>query len=316
MAVPEPGEPRRRSVTPELSIIVVSYNAREHLERCLSEVAGRDHEVVVVDSGSTDGSGELVRERFPEVRLVELAENRGYGAGANEGMRLAAGSWLLLLNSDARPVGNAIEELVGFGDRHPEIGVAGPRLLNPDGSLQRSVRGFPTVWRLATEYFFLRKLAPGTRAFNAFYAANFDHRTVRKAEFLMGAVLLLRREAIAQIGGFDERFFMFSEETDLCYRVRKAGWAVEFYPEAEFVHVGGASTRLEWGRMYREQLRGHLLFLAKHQSLYRAEQARKMLIRALRLRALLFRGERGRTYREAADWLASGHARALLESSE
>ena len=300
----------------DVSVIVVSYNARDHLERCLETVAGRAHEVIVVDSGSTDGSRELVRERFPGVRLVELAENRGYGAGANEGVRIASGRWFLLLNSDAWPVGNGVEELVAFGDRHPEIGVAGPKLLNPDGSLQRSVRGFPTVWRLATEYFFLRKLAPGTRALNAFYAANFDHETVRKAEFLMGAVLLLRREAIAQVGGFDERFFMFSEETDLCYRMHKAGWTVEFFPEAEFVHVGGASTRSEWGRMYREQLRGHLLFLAKHQSLHRAEQARKMLVRALRLRALLFRGERGRTYREAADWLASGRARALLESLE
>jgi len=300
-------------VTVELSIIVVSYNAREYLERCLETVGG--YEVVVVDSGSTDGSRELVRERFPEVRLVELAANRGFGAGANEGMRVSSGRWFLLLNSDAWPVGDAIGELVAFGDRHPDIGVAGPRLLNPDGSLQRSVRGFPTVWRLATEYFFLRKLAPGTRALNAFYAANFDHQKVRKAEFLMGAVLLLRREAIAQVGGFDERFFMFSEETDLCYRMRKAGWTVEFYPEAEFVHVGSASTRPEWGRMYREQLRGHLLFLAKHQSLYRAEQARKMLLQALRLRALLFRGERARTYRQAADWLASGHARALVDVS-
>ena len=300
----------------DVSVIVVSYNARDHLERCLETVAGRAHEVIVVDSGSTDGSRELVRERFPGVRLLELAENRGYGAGANKGIRIASGRWFLLLNADARPVGNGVEELVAFGDRHPEIGVAGPKLLNPDGSLQRSVRGFPTVWRLATEYFFLRKLAPGTRALNAFYAANFDHETVRKAEFLMGAVLLLRREAIAQVGGFDERFFMFSEETDLCYRMHKAGWTVEFFPEAEFVHVGGASTRSEWGRMYREQLRGHLLFLAKHQSLYRAEQARKMLVWALRLRALLFRGERGRTYREAADWLASGRARALLESLE
>ena len=300
-------------MTVELSIIVVSYNAWQYLERCLETVGG--YEVAVVDSGSTDGSRELVRERFPEVRLVELAENRGFGAGANEGMRVSSGRWSLLLNSDAWPVGDAIEELVAFGDRHADIGVVGPRLLNPDGSLQRSVRGFPTVWRLATEYFFLRKLAPGTRALNAFYAANFDHQKVRKAEFLMGAVLLLRREAIAQAGGFDERFFMFSEETDLCYRMHKAGWTVEFYPEAEFVHVGGVSTRPDWGRMYREQLRGHLLFLAKHQSVYRAEQARKMLVRALRLRALLFRGERGRTYRAAAGWLASGHARALVDVS-
>ena len=300
----------------DLSIIVVSYNTKDHLERCLDAIAGGEHEVIVVDNASSDGSQRLVRERFPAVRLVELPENRGFGAGNNEGMRIASGRWFLLLNSDAWPVGEAIGELAAFGDRHPKIGIAGPRLLNPDGSLQRSVRGFPTVWRLATEYFFLRKLAPGSRALNAFYGAGFDHGTVRKAEYLMGAVLLVRREAIAEVGGFDERFFMFSEETDLCYRMRQAGWTVEFYPEAEFVHVGGASTRAEWGRMYREQLRGHLLFLAKHQSLYRAERARRMLVRALRLRALLLRGERAATYRRAAAWLASGNAKALIESSE
>ena len=297
-------------MTPTVSVIVVSYNAREHLERCLEAVTG-EHEVIVVDSGSTDGSRELVRERFPAVRLVEPAENRGYGAGCNEGMRVASGRWLLLLNADAWPAENAVERLVAFAEERPRLGIAGPRLLNPDGTLQPSVRGFPTAWRLATEYVFLRKLAPRARALNAFYGAGFDHRAPLAAEFLMGAVLLVRRDAVDEVGGFDERFFMFSEEVDLCHRMRAADWTVEFCPDAEFVHVGGASTRLEWGRMYREQLRGHLLFLAKHGSVEQAERARRMLVLALRLRALLFRGERGRTYGEAAKWLSSQEARAI-----
>ena len=298
----------------EVSVIIVSYNAREHLERCLTSVA-EGHEIVVVDNASTDGSGELVRERFPEVRLVELAENRGFGAANNEGMKAASGRYFLLLNSDAWPVGDAIERLVSFADASPRAGVVGPRLRNPDGTLQRSVRGFPTRWRIATEYFFLRKLAPRSRALNAFYGAGFDHGSVREAEFLMGAVLLVRRQAVDEVGGFDESFFMFSEEVDLCYRMRAAGWSVVFYPGAEFVHVGGASTRVEWGRMYREQLRGHLRFLAKHEGFEQAEQARRVLVAALRVRGFVFRGERGRTYREAGRWLASGDARALLESA-
>ena len=118
-----------------------------------------------------------------------------------------------------------------------------------------------------------------------------------------------------ELGGFDESFFMFSEEVDLCYRMRAAGWSVVFYPGAEFVHVGGASTRLDWGPMYREQLRGHLRFLAKHEGLERAEQARRLLVASLRLRAVVFRGERRRTYAEAARWLASADARAHLESA-
>lgn len=298
----------------DVSIIVVSYNAKEHLERCLAAVAGGPHEVIVVDNASTDGSPELVRERFPSVRLVESGENRGFGAGNNAGMRVASGRYFLLLNSDAWPVGDAIDALVRFADANPEAGVAGPKIVGTDGRLQASVRGFPTLWRLATEYFFLRKLAPRSRALNAFYGAGFDYGSVRDADFLMGAVLLLRREAVDEVGGFDESFFMFSEETDLCFRMHRAGWRVEFFPGAEFVHVGGASTKPEWGRMFREQLRGHLRFLAKHEGPARAERARKLLVASLRLRGFLFRGERAETYRRAAEWLASAPAERLLES--
>jgi N-acetylglucosaminyl-diphospho-decaprenol L-rhamnosyltransferase len=298
----------------DVSIIIVSYNAREHLARSLASVAGGPHELIVVDNASTDGSPELVRGRFPSARLVELPENRGFGAGNNEGMRIASGRYFLLLNSDAWPVGNAIKTLVGCADNDPTVGVAGPRIVGLDGNVQASVRGFPTVWRLATEYFFLRKLAPRSRTFNAFYGSGFDYKTAREAEFLMGAVLLLRREAVEEVGDFDEGFFMFSEETDLCYRMHEAGWKVEFFPAAEFIHVGGASTKPEWGRMYREQLRGHLLFLTKHHGAADAERARRMLVRALQVRGVLFRGERGRTYRQAAEWLGSAPAATLLES--
>ena len=172
------------------------------------------------------------------------------------------------------------------------------------------MRGFPTVWRLATEYLFLRKLAPRSSMLNAFYAGGFGHDQVREAEFVMGACMLVRRAAIDQVGGLDESFFLFSEETDWCYRFAQAGWKVLFYPGAECVHVGGAS---HGGRMFRENLRGHLRFLAKHGGPRDAERARRLLRRACRLRALLFRGERGRMYREAAAWLGSGAVPALLE---
>jgi N-acetylglucosaminyl-diphospho-decaprenol L-rhamnosyltransferase len=298
----------------DVSIIVVSYNARDHLERCLAEVADGQHEVIVVDNASTDGSPELVRSRFPSVRLVELTENRGFGAGNNEGMRVAGGRYFLLLNSDAWPVGEAIEELVLFADVRPQLAVAGPRLVGLDGRVQASVRGFPTVWRLATEYFFLRKLAPRSRALNAFYGAGFDHEEVREAEFLMGSVLLVRREAADTVGLFDEDFFMFSEETDWLYRFRQAGWKVLFTPDAEFVHVGGATTRQNWGPMFREQVRGHVRFLAKHRGRKEAERARRLLVASLRLRGVVFPGERGRTYKEAARWLAASPTGELLET--
>jgi N-acetylglucosaminyl-diphospho-decaprenol L-rhamnosyltransferase len=302
-------------VPPDVSLIVVSHNTRGHLERSLSEL-GSGHEVIVVDTGSTDGSQELVRDRFPHARLLVLAGNPGYGGASNAGIRLASGRHLLVMNGDAWPLPHAVERLVEFADGEPSAGVVGPRLLDPNRTLQPSVRGFPTLWRLATEYLFLRRLAPRSRAFNAFYGSGFDHSSRREADFVTGAVMLVRRQMLDEIGGFDASFFMFNEEVDLCYRARKAGWSVVFWPGAEFVHVGGASTAAVWPLMYREQLRSHLRFLAKHHGLREAERARKLLAEVMRIRALVFgilgRRERRALSLDAAAWLRSGDASALL----
>ena len=292
---------------PDAAVVVVTHNSLPWIEPCLESVRGV--ETVVVDNGSSDGTPDVVRELFPEVQLVEQ-ENRGLAAGWNTGLERTTGRYVLILNADAWLVGDALAQLVAFADAHPEAAVVGPRLTNPDGSLQRSVRGFPTVWRLATEYLFLRKLAPRSQLLNAFYAGGFEHDEVREADFLMGACLLVRREAIAEVGTLDESFFLFSEETDWCYRFVGAGWKVLFFPGAECVHVGGAS---HGGRLFRENVRGHLRFLAKHRGRRTAERARRLLRVALRLRALLFRGSRGRMYREAAAWLGSGRVPELLE---
>jgi N-acetylglucosaminyl-diphospho-decaprenol L-rhamnosyltransferase len=294
---------------PSVSVVVVTYNALPWVEQALESVRG--HETIVVDHGSTDGTLELVRERFPEARVVEQ-ENKGLGGGSNAGMRLASGEWFLLLNSDAWATDGALERLVAFAEAHPQAAVVGPRLRFPDGRLQRSVRGFPTLWRLATEYLFLRKLAPRSRALNSFYGNGFDYERPLEAEFLMGAVLLVRREAADTVGPFDEDFFMFSEETDWCFRFRQAGWKVLFTPDAEFVHVGGASTRQNWNPMFREQVRGHLRFLAKHRGAREAQRARELLQLSLQLRGLLFPGDRGRTYAETARWLRGSSVEELL----
>jgi GT2 family glycosyltransferase len=289
-------------------VVVVTYDALPWIEQCLASV--REVETVVVDNGSTDGTVAFVRERFADVRVIE-AENRGLGAGWNIGIRATSSRYALLLNADAWLAEGALERLVEFADTRPRAAVVGPRLLNPDGTLQRSVRGFPTVWRLATEYLFLRKVAPGSSVLNAFYAGGFDHDEVRDVEVVMGACMLLRREAIEQVGDCDEDYFLFSEETDWCFRFREAGWQVVFFPGAECVHVRGASHS---GRLYRENLRGHLLFLSKHRGLKVAERARRLLLVSLRLRGFVFRGGRGRVYREGAAWLASGDVTELVAS--
>ena len=290
----------------DVGVVVTTHNALPWIEQCLESLRGV--ETVVVDNGSSDGTVAFVRERYPDVRLVE-SENRGLGAGWNLGTRETASTYVLLLNADAWMTEGALDRLVAFAETQPRAAVVGPRLSNPDGTLQRSVRGYPTVWRLATEYLFLRKLAPRSSALNAFYAGGFDHDEVRSVEVVMGACMLLRREAIELVGECDEDYFLFSEETDWCFRFREAGWDVLFFPGAECVHVRGASHS---GRLYRENLRGHLIFLWKHRGPKVAERARRLLLLSLRLRSLVFRGERGRAYRDGAAWLASGDAATLV----
>jgi hypothetical protein len=266
---------------PDVTVVVVTWNALPWLEQCLESVRGRD--VIVVDHGSTDGTLDLVRTRFPEVRVIEQ-DNRGMGGGNNTGMRAAQGRYLLLLNSDAWLVGDALERLVAYAEAHPDVALAGPRLVNPDGSLQRSVRGFPTVWRLATEYLFLRKLAPRSAALNAFYAGDFAHDAPRQAEWIMGAVWLVRRAAVDEVGAADDSFFLFSEETDWAYRFRRAGWEVWFDPAAVATHVYGGA---HGGRMLAENVRSQLRYLEKHRGARYARRARRILVLGLLLRRRL-----------------------------
>jgi hypothetical protein len=276
------------------------------IERCLASVRGR--ETIVVDHGSTDGTLELVRDRFPDA-LVFQNTNRGYGAGLNLGMSEASGRWFLLLNSDAWAEEGAVDRLVAFADAHPRAALVFPRARNVDGSLQRTVRGFPTIWRLATEYFFLRKLAPRSPILNGFYAGDFDHDAPRLVDWAMGFAMLVRSEAAEEVGPLDESFFMFAEETDWCRRFWDAGWEVWFTPSATFTHVGAAT---HGGRLFPENVRGNLRFLAKHRGGAYAERARWVLLAALTFRMLVFRGERGAQYRAAARLLASGRVPTLL----
>ena len=289
-----------------VACVVVTYDALPWIEKCLDSVQGID--TVVVDNGSSDGTVDSVRERFPAVRVIE-AENRGLCAGWNRGIAASDAEHVLVLNADAWLVEDALDALLAAAGRHPRAAVIGPRLLNPDGSLQRSVRGFPTAWRLATEYLYLRKLAPRSKALNAFYGAGFDHESERVVDWVMGSCMFVRRAAFDDVGPFDERYFLFSEEVDWMRRATDRGWSVVFAPEACCVHVGGAS---HGGRLFRENVRGNLRYLSLHGRPGEAERARRMLRVSLAVRGRLYRGERGRLYREAAAWLGSGEVESLL----
>jgi N-acetylglucosaminyl-diphospho-decaprenol L-rhamnosyltransferase len=295
-----------------IAVVVATHNSERYLERCLEGVVGHGYEVVVVDNASDDETVDLVRRLFPSVRLIELDRNVGYGGANNVGIEATTADYVLVLNPDAWPLGDAIERLVGAADASPWAGIVGPRLLSETGKQEQSVRGFPTVWRLATEYFFLRWLAPRSRSLNAFYGAGVDPTRRGEVEWVVGAAMLLRRKALEEAGLFDSSFFMYNEEVDLAYRLRRLGWEVLYYQHAEFVHLGGGSTQQRPFEMYREQLRSHLRFLDKHYGRAHAERGRKVLHYAMRLRALVFRGARRRLSADAARWLQARDVEALL----
>jgi GT2 family glycosyltransferase len=305
-----------------VTAVVVSHNTRGCLEKCVSELTGLGLATIVVDTASTDASIQAVHRRFPQVETIELAENRGFGAAANDAISRVGTPYVLLLNADAWPHGNPIPELVAIAEEEPRLAAIAPALLNAEGTPQRSVFGYPTSpVRLAAWAAFPRPVSlafRGWRKLAVLRSTRRDHadddryELVGGNDFTAGAALLLRKEAFDEVGGFDERFFMYSEETDLCWRLRDVGWLVAYYPRAHFIHIGGASAAQQRDEMYREQLGSYLRFMAKHSGARTAERARRLTAVSLRLRAAIPGSAARRRYREAAAWLESGRAVMFL----
>lgn len=228
----------------DLSIVIVNWNTKEYLLRCLKSVFQSEKsnfwEVIVVDNGSRDGSAGEVSRLFPRVHVIANDKNLGFARATNQGISQSSGKYVLLLNPDTELKGKAIERLVAFMDSHPAAGIAGGQLLNPDGSKQNSIANFPS---LATELFnksLLRRLFP-----ERFPGKERHYSDPIEVDSVIGACLIARREAVQRVGTLDEGYFLFFEETDWCYRMKKAGWMVYHVPEAEVIHYQGkgAETR-------------------------------------------------------------------------
>jgi len=310
LSMSDPGHPAekayasvRRDDSRELAVVVVSFESRIYLERCLDVWRKLPYTVVVVDNASTDGSADAARMRAD--RVLELEENVGFGAAANAGIAATREPFVLVTNADAWPQGDAPARLLRCVERDATIGALGPALVGDDGRPQPTRLPMPSRW-------WTGRPAVTTQP----SATRFTPRLPfagERAHFLVGAALLLRRDTLERVGGFDPAFFLFNEELDLCRRIVAAGWRLETCPEATFVHVGGVSMRPRWNEVYREQLRGHLRLLRKHEGVEAAERARRWLSLSLRLRAA-GRGTRGRALRETAGWLGSHSLEDLLDA--
>lgn len=254
----------------DVSVIVVNWNTRDYLRECLDSIrqvsAGLSVEVVVVDNASEDGSPAMVAESFPEVTLIRNTLNRGFAAANNQGIAVAKGRYVLLLNSDAVLLPGALETVVVVADENPQAGMVGCRVLNRDRSLQVSCMRFPDFHGLMSAALFLPRLFPRNRWLGYEDLTWWDHATEREVEVLNGCFILVRMAAIREAGVFDEDFWLYAEETDWCYRMKQAGWQVRFTDRAEIIHYGGASSKQHSGWILHQLWGAKLQFIRKHRS--------------------------------------------------
>jgi hypothetical protein len=274
--------------TPDVSVIIVSYNTRELLRECIESILceqgdGLGVEVIVVDNASADGSAAMVAERFPQVRLIANPDNRGFGAACNQGLEVARGRYALILNADIRAQPGALQRLVEFMDAHPDAAICGGQLRYPDGRIQPSCARDLTLWWVFCEQSMLAKLFPRTRLFGGYWRTHWDFSATIETEQVMGACMMLRRP----FPRFDEDYFLYCEDTDLCYRVRQAGGRIYYVHDAVFVHYLGASGEPQRAQMVIYYNSGKERYFRKFHGAWQARVCRWLNKGGALLRVLL-----------------------------
>lgn len=254
-----------------LSICIVSYQTHHYLNHCLDSIyqasLQRPFEIIVADNGSWDGTSEFLRNEFPQVQLIQNPQNLGYTAAMNQALRLAQGNYLIQLNPDTEVHPAAFDLLADFLDAHPEVGICGPKVLNPDGSLQRSCRrGESTPLAVIAHFTALDRLFPNNPKLAQYWMSHRNEDEIHEVAGVSGSCMMIRREVVKQIGYLDERFFAYQEDADFCFRARQAGWKVMYVPTAKILHYGGVGgshvqpyrSIIEWHRSYWNYYRKNL----------------------------------------------------------
>jgi hypothetical protein len=262
----KPKTRERSEEVEDMSVVLVCWNNRAYLDPCLNSLyeggLKSSFEVVVVDNGSTDGSQQMLAEKYPQVKVIQNAGNVGLGKASNQGIEATHGRYALLLNNDTLVNGPALDALVEFLDAHPEAGAAAGKLLNADGSFQSGFAPFST---LLEEFLIVTRIG---ELLWAGYPSHGDSNEIKAAGWMSSACLLVRRAALDQVGLLDENYFIYGDEADLQYRLHKAGWKVYFLPNSTIIHFGGRSMD-RWKRR-RMVYRGKLMFYKKNYGLTRA----------------------------------------------
>lgn len=253
----------------DLSILIVSYNTcqltLDAIRSIYQSVTNYSYEIIVIDNNSMDHSVEQIRHHFPEVILIQNDTNVGFSRANNQGMRIAKGRYILLLNSDTIIQPDTLQVMLNFMDQHPKVGASGCKVVLPNGRLDKACRrGFPTPSASFYYVFGFSKLFPKTPKFNQYHLSYLDPDLDYPVDCLVGAFMLVRKEVIEQVGMLDEDFFMYGEDVDWCYRIKKAGWQIYYYPKTSIVHYKGASSKRKPYKIIYEFHRAMFLFHNKH----------------------------------------------------
>jgi len=313
------GSPRKseRSVIhelmpqPELSVCIVNWNTRNDLERAIASVIGSDPglnpEVIILDNASRDGSAAMVRERFPRVALIESEENLGFAKGYNAAVQQASGKYLLVLNPDTEVQPNSLKPLIDFLDSHEDAAAVGPRLLNSDGTIQYSCRRFPKPMAAVLRNTVIGRILPRNHYTRDYLMADWDHDEPREVDWISGAAICIRAKAWNEVGGFDERFFMYAEDMDWCLRARNAGWKIYYCPDAVVVHHIGRSSDQRPVGMVIQFHRSMARFYSKHYAADWPRAVRALPVLGIWARAALVMAQT--LLKRLRDWLgrAWGH---------
>ncbi|QPF86544.1 glycosyltransferase family 2 protein [Bradyrhizobium genosp. L] len=254
----------------DVSVIIVNWNTRELLRNCLASVISQSrdtsYEIIVVDNASHDGSVSMCERDFPTVKLIANDRNRGFAAANNQAMQVASGRYYLLLNPDTVVLDTAIDRCVAYADSHPDIGVVGCQVLERDGQIQQTGFSFPSAWILFLTLTGLPRLFPHSSIFAKPQLGWWRRDTLEDIDVISGMFMLVRHEAIKQVGVMDESYFIYAEEADWCFRFSKAGWRRVFFPGAQIIHVdgGGKSTGQVNVKMLVQLQKSMLIYFRKN----------------------------------------------------
>ena len=254
----------------DLSIIIVSWNAKKYLEKCIASIIGKtvkyQTEIIVVDNASTDGSVELVKGQFPKVKVICNDTNLGFAKANNIGIKQGTGKYICLINSDVEILQGCFDSMVSYMEKNPEIGILGPQILDSNGNIQRSCMGFPTLWNAFCRALFLDKLFPKSELFGSYLMTFQNQNTTQPVDIINGCFWMVKKKVLKQVGLLDERFFIYAEDKDWCKRFWDAGWKVVYFPQAQAIHYGGASSSNAPIRFYIEMYRANYEYWKKYHS--------------------------------------------------